>query len=112
MIDMSKAFDSISHVQLIQDLVDIGCSHQVICWFSSYLTSRQQRVKSGGIISSWMPVGKGVPQGSPLSPLLFNIAIRNLPQRCDTDLFQYADDLTNSTSDKDIEGLSWKLQRS
>src|SRR3989441_7758719 len=112
LIDLSKAFDSISHAQLIQDLVDIGCSHQVIRWFSSYLSSRQQRVKSGDIISSWMPVGKGVPQGSPLSPLLFNIAIRKLPQRCDTDLYQFADDLTTSASDKDSYGLASKLQRS
>jgi len=53
-----------------------------------------------------------VPQGSPLSPLLFNIAVRHLPRVCDTDLFQFADDLTNSASDKDLEGLSSKLQRS
>jgi len=59
-----------------------------------------------------MPVGNSVPQGSPLSPLLSNIAVRQLPSRCDTDLFQFADDLTNSTSDNDIDGLASKLQRS
>ena len=57
-----------------------------------------------------MPVAKGVPQGSPLSPLLFNIAVRLLPNCCNSDLFQYADDLTNSTSDSDLNVLVSKLQ--
>ncbi len=112
LIDLSKAFDSISHSQLAQDLQDIGCNSSSLQWFTSFLSSRRQRVKTGATCSPWISVGKGVPQGSPLSPLLFNIAIRLLPQHCDPDLFQFADDLTNSASDKDLNVLRSKLQTS
>src|SRR6266516_1458908 len=61
-------------------------------------------------VSPWMNVGKGVSQGSPLSLLLFNIVVRHLPQACESDVFQFADDLTNSASDDNVEGLSTKLQ--
>ena len=110
LIDLSKAFDSISHAQLIQDLTDIGCADSALRWFASFLTARQQRVKLGPSTARWMPVDKGVPQGSPLSPLLFNIVVRHIPHACDSDVFQFADDLTSSVSDIDFDGLASKLQ--
>src|SRR5437867_2678454 len=109
MIDLSKAFDSISHPQLISELVSIGCSQPALKWFTSFLTGRQQRIQMVGHATSWKPVSKGVPQGSPLSPLLFNITVRHLPQASDAKAFQFADDLTNSVCDKDLQGLSSKL---
>ena len=110
LVDLSKAFDSISHAQLLQDLTDIGCSSSALSWFNSFLFARQQRVKFGSSTACWKTVDKGVPQGSPLSPLLFNIVVRHLPRACDSDVFQFADDLTNSVSDNDFNGLSTKLQ--
>ena len=109
LIDLSKAFDSISHVQLIQELRSIGCSHSALKWFSSYLTGRVQRVKMGSELASWKPVLRGVPQGSPLSPLLFNIMVRHLPQASPGLAFQFADDLTNSVSASNTEDLESKL---
>ena len=109
MLDLSKAFDSISHPQLISELESIGCSQPALNWFTSFLTGRQQRIQMGGHAASWKPVSKGVPQGSPLSPLLFNIIVRHLPQASDAKAFQFADDLTESVCDKDLQGLSSKL---
>ena len=110
LLDLSKAFDSINHEQLLQELENIGCSHMAISWFSSFLKDRLQRVKIIDRVSSWRQVEKGVPQGSPLSPLLFNIMVRLLPQASQTEAFQFADDLTNSDSDRDLGELSSKLQ--
>ena len=76
----------------------------------SYLSTRTQRVKIDNITSSWKPVTKGVPQGSSLSPLLFNIFVRQLPQACEGDVYQFADDLTNSVVASDPVTLSTKLQ--
>src|SRR5437867_12040179 len=45
-----------------------------------------------------------------LSPLLFNIFVRLLPYSCDGDVFQFADDLTNSISDSNPAALSIKLE--
>ena len=112
LIDLSKAFDSVSHTQLISELLSIGCNQHSLEWFASYLTSRFQRVKLDKITSPWKPVSKGVPQGSSLSPLLFNIFVRQLPLACDGDVYQFADDLTNSASDSNLEALSVKLQAS
>lgn len=109
MIDLSKAFDSISHEQLVVELRRIGCDVDAARWFTSYLHERQQRVRIGSRTAPWRVVTKGVPQGSSLSPLLFNIFVRTLPEASGSDCFQFADDLTNSVADKDPAALSQKL---
>lgn len=110
LIDLSKAFDSINHGQLLQELQHIGCTQQSIQWFSSFFSGRQQRVKAGESTAGWHSVNKGVPQGSPLSPLLFNIMVRDLPVCCNADTFQFADDLSNSAADVCLDSLTVKLQ--
>ena len=62
LLDLSKAFDSISHEQLLQELKNIGCSRVVIRWFSSFLEGRRQRVKIMDRISSWRQVERGSPR--------------------------------------------------
>jgi hypothetical protein len=110
LIDLTRAFDSISHHQLVSELSTIGCSQTALNWFSSFLSDRQQRVKLGTVTAPWMPVTRGVPQGSPLSPLLFNIMVRHLPQISQTEAFQFADDLTNAAAGVDLDRLAIKLQ--
>ena len=46
LIDLSKAFDSISHQILLKKLCDVGASHETVKWFESYLTGRAQRVRA------------------------------------------------------------------
>lgn len=110
LIDLTRAFDSISHLQLIQELENIRCSQSTVRWITSFLSDRQQRVKLGTDAAPWMPVRRGVPQGSPLSPLLFNIIVRHLPLASQTAAYQFADDLTNSVAHLELEELSSNLQ--
>jgi len=72
-IDLSKAFDTVPHQLLLTELRDIGCSTEVLNWFCNYLTDRLQRVITYEEITDWIMVSRGFPQGSGLSPLLFNI---------------------------------------
>jgi Reverse transcriptase (RNA-dependent DNA polymerase) len=102
LIDLSKAFDSISHQKLILELSLIGCGLGALEWFSSYLSNRLQRVSDLSQSTDWKLVSRGVPQGSCLSPLLFNIFVRNLPAACHANVVQFADDLTNSCSSTNI----------
>ena len=69
----------------------------------SYLTNRLQRFKINNSFSEWAKISAGVPQGSTLGQLLFNIFINDIClflQKCDP--ANYADDSTIYTSDKRV----------
>ena len=99
LIDLSKAFDTVPHELLLTELHDIGCSTEVLNWFCNYLSDRSQRVITYEEVTDWIMVSRGFPQGSGLSPLLFNIYVRKLPRQCTSSVFQFADDITLATED-------------
>ena len=70
-LDISKAFDRVPHIPLLQHLKDIGLDHHIIQWIASHLLNRKQYVVVGGASSDTSSVVSSVPQGSVLGLLLF-----------------------------------------
>ena len=73
--DISKAFDTVPHVDLLRKLDQLGLDKYLVRWIRSYLSERSQFVSIDGINSHTLPVASGVPQGSVLGPLLFILYI-------------------------------------
>ena len=109
LVDLSKAFDTVPHQKLINELSRMGCGLQALNWVTNYLTSREQRVVLRPDYAPWKRVTRGVPQGSCLSPLLFNIFVRDIPERSNVDTTQFADDITHSDADHSPSSLIDKL---
>ena len=106
-LDLTKAFDLVNHKLLLQKLTAYKFSSNTQLWFQSYLTNRSQQVNISGKLSEPLHIEAGVPQGSVLGPLLFQVYINDLPlsiQTCILDLF--ADDATLSGSDPSILNLT------
>ncbi len=88
--DLSKAFDSVNHCILLNKCAELKVDP---FWFTSYLASRTHSVKLDNIISGEANVRFGIPQGSILGPLLFNIYVNDISDYItDCILIQYADD--------------------
>ena len=79
--DLSKAFDCLNHELLIAklDAYNFDKSLEVI---RSYLSNRKHRTKINYTFSEWAEIFDGIPQGSILGPLLFNIYMNDIFYFC------------------------------
>ena len=91
--DLSKTFDCIAHNLLIARLVAYGFSNTALRYVYSYLSNRKQCVRINNTYSNYQKIISGVPQGSILGPIFFNLSINNL-------LFFVSEVLLNNFADE------------
>ena len=122
-IDIEKAFDKVWHKGLLHNLDELQIPVYLGKWIQNYLTGRHFRVRVSSILSESKSIEAGVPQGSVLGPVLFNVYF-NKVSTCTTsaeDLWQtqhklaelamFADDLSSWFASKKISIISSRLQQ-
>ena len=88
----------------------MGLEKRVSVFLYSYLKSRKHRVRIGSSISEWLEVLLGVPRGSILRPILFNIFINDLLFSIEkSDICNFADDNTLYACDKTFHKVLFRL---
>ena len=109
--DLSKAFDCINHPLLIAKLYNYVVSHLSINLIFSYLNNRTHRTKINNCFSERSRIEHGVPQGSILGPLLFNIDLIDLFYECEeSNIASYADDTTPCSCARDNQTVIAELK--
>ena len=110
-MDLRKAFDMVSHHLILSKLEKMGIQGTLLKWFSSYLDSRLQYTHVNGIDSDLESLPCGVPQGSLLSVLLFQLHINDMHsclKHCNSIL--YPDDTTIYVAGRNLHFVKCKLQ--
>jgi hypothetical protein len=82
LLDLSAAFDTVDHSQLLSTFGDFGVKGKALQWVGSYLSDRKQIVCLGKDSSEPQVLECGVPQGSVLGPVLFTVHTSSLGYTC------------------------------
>ena len=107
-IDLAKAFDTISHPLMLKKLYDLGFRGKIYAVLKNYLSNRTQKVSIDNHESTARTVTYGLPQGTVLAPVLFNIYLNDLLKlKIDGEIISFADDTVAL-----FDGETWDEVRS
>ena len=111
-LDLSKAFDTVSHSYLLSKLRSYGINGNEFTWFENYLINPEKNAFYDGHLSKVFPVFRGVPQGSILDPTLFLLHLDDI-DNClrHSSIIKYADDTVIYVSGIDSKLTQKKLYR-
>ena len=92
--DYSKALDTVQFKSVLTKMHNLGFFKEFLLWIIDYLTDRRRMVQIDDRQSDMATVEFGVPQGSILGPVIFNLYVADLQKELQCDCYQYADDTT------------------
>ena len=111
MMDLSRSYDCLPHDLLVAKLEAYGVGKAALNLISNYLSHWKQRAKIGSSYSDWYEIVRGVPQGSILDPLLFNIFINDLFLFIEkTNICNFADDNTIYSCNNNLQTILKNLK--
>lgn len=110
-LDLSAAYDTVDHKILARQLVRYGTKGKILKYVINFLEDRQFAVLCSGELSNWESICSGVPQGSPISPLLFNLFTADMPNMPDALVTEYADDIAVAVEGGSEIDCSAKMRR-
>ncbi len=110
-LDIQKAYDMVWRRGVLIKMKAMGICGRTLKWVDSFMSNRVIQVKINGILSDKFITENGVPQGSVISPLLFNIAVSDIP-RCiqGINISQFADDIAIWKTSRSIKFATKKVQ--
>lgn len=111
LLDIEKAFDSVWHWGLIYKIINWNFPTHIVKIVQSFLTDRYFYVYIGNTSSDTVKITAGVPQGSSLSPVLYNIYTSDITENIDCDISLFADDTALYHSDVDPKNITRKLEK-
>lgn len=110
-LDIEKAFDTTWHKGLIYKMIKFGFSPHVIKLTDAYLSARKFTVTVDGSSSCPQHAPAGVPQGSNVGPVYFNIYYSDVPVSDGVDISNFADDTKLSVASKSLTDAFSSMQR-
>jgi hypothetical protein len=116
LLDVSGAFDNVSHARLLHNLKNKGINEKTVKWIGSFLYDRYTRVVINGYTLKEYETATGIPQNSLLSFILYLFYNADLVESCNTDAImaiRYINDVaimaTGNTTKKSCEKLATAL---
>ena len=110
-VDLSAAYDTVNHRCLLHKILELTEDIRLTELIESMLSNRLFFVELGAKKSRWRRLKNGLPQGSVLAPLLFNVYTNDQPRSDDTERFIYADDLGIGAQDEDFTVVEQRLSQ-
>ena len=110
-VDLTAAYDTVNHRILLQKAAKMIGNKRLVGIIQSLLQNRRFFVEMDGRKSRWKTQKNGLPQGSVLSPILFNIYTNDQPEFEDIRRFIYADDLCLASQAQDFKTIEKRLSK-